>query len=192
MIPCDPIGQAFEPVFGMPCWDVKPGVGTFLTLEFGPPTLFIIEPRPVPPDATPKFRRNAARRIVYVRGTWGLWIQHCAWEVQSRGESVGDWATEEGSRAAAEELDGQQLVGFDLDPEKVRTTFTFDLGGALVTWPMPEPYGKGPLVHWFLREPTGGWLTIREDGLFRRAAGSQESSPADWRPLPGRRAQPAD
>src|ERR1700730_15266743 len=44
--------RIFKMLYGKPCWNVKPGYGSFLTLEFGKPHLQIHEPRKPRPDAS--------------------------------------------------------------------------------------------------------------------------------------------
>ncbi len=41
------LAEAFAPVIGRPCWNVKQGFSNFLTLEFGNPSLVVREPRVV-------------------------------------------------------------------------------------------------------------------------------------------------
>lgn len=59
------IDQVFQPVYEQPCWNVQPGIGSFLTLEFGQPHLIIHEPRE--PQSS-QARETTARRLVYPRG----------------------------------------------------------------------------------------------------------------------------
>jgi hypothetical protein len=35
--------KVFKGILGKPCWDVKPGHGSFLTMEFGKPHLEVRE-----------------------------------------------------------------------------------------------------------------------------------------------------
>jgi hypothetical protein len=41
--------ETFSKLYGLPCWDVKPGLFPSLTLEFGEPHLDIREPEPPKP-----------------------------------------------------------------------------------------------------------------------------------------------
>lgn len=58
-----PVAAAFRPLYGLPCWNVRPGQGSFLTLEFGTPHLEIIEPREARHTTSPRIRRGRSRAI---------------------------------------------------------------------------------------------------------------------------------
>jgi hypothetical protein len=116
-MPIAPIFQrVFSEVYGHPCWDVKPGYGSFLTLEFGKPHLDVREPIIANKDASLRVRRHLARRSIFVHGEWHLWIYCCAWEVLFNGRHIGNGSTKLGMQRAAKVLDGQKLVQFFLRP----------------------------------------------------------------------------
>src|SRR5882757_6558379 len=73
--------SAFKRLYGKPCWGVKQGHGSSLTLEFGKPHLEIRDPIVARAGASKKVRASLERREVYVHGDWHLWIDCCAWEV---------------------------------------------------------------------------------------------------------------
>ncbi|MCU1244544.1 MAG: hypothetical protein JWN02_454, partial [Acidobacteria bacterium] len=75
------IEKAFVPLVSLPCWGVKRGYSTFLTFEFGNPSLVIREPIVASPGASASLRRMLARRNVHARGEWHLWIYCCNWSV---------------------------------------------------------------------------------------------------------------
>jgi hypothetical protein len=54
----------FDPLLGKAPWNVQLGIGSFLTLEFGPPE-------------TESFRGKTK-----VHGQWHLWLQDCAWRIE--------------------------------------------------------------------------------------------------------------
>ena len=59
--------RSFAKLLGLPCWGVKRGWGSFLTLEFGEPHLEVVEPR-LSDSLYPKVRAAAARRSAHVHG----------------------------------------------------------------------------------------------------------------------------
>ena len=122
--------KVFSGLYGRPCWSVKPGYGSFLTLEFGRPHLQVREPSVAPKDYSLKLRRHLARRSVFVHGEWHLRIAECAWEVLSDGKHVGNGSTKPSMRRAATVVDGQQLIRFSFTPQDLLCVFEFDLGGA--------------------------------------------------------------
>jgi hypothetical protein len=116
-----------KPVLGLPAWGVKQGHGSFLTFEFGPPKLEVTE-RHSP--------EKGLRRSAYVQGQWHLWIYCCHWRAL-QDESQVAWSEDNDQvigRATAT-LNAQKLVGVCVDPDNGRSSFNFDLGGALETWP---------------------------------------------------------
>jgi hypothetical protein len=49
------VGDAFSKIYGLPAWQVRKGVGSFLTLEFGEPHLQIRAP--YSSQSEPPFKR---------------------------------------------------------------------------------------------------------------------------------------
>src|SRR4029077_11157532 len=112
--------KVFAGILGKPCWDVKLGQGSFLMLEFGTPHLVVREPIATRKGVSAKVRADLARRRVYARGEWHLWIAYCDWEVRCRGKRVVDSSTKLGTRRAADFLNGQKLTHFSISPRKVQ------------------------------------------------------------------------
>ena len=79
----DIVGNAFGPAYGHPCWNVKPGVGGFLTMEFGNPTL------PVHALLPTAQAEGVPRRGAVVHGEWHLWVYCCEWVVRTDGKEIG-------------------------------------------------------------------------------------------------------
>jgi hypothetical protein len=142
--------SSFRKVYGKPCWGVRQGYGSFLTLEFGKPRIVVREPTVASKNVTEKTRRTLARRLVYPRGQWHLWIYRCEWEVLFRGKRVGRSSTNTEIRHAVDFLNGQKLLRFSILPRKLRCSFSFDLGGTLITQPFDKEgeqwllFRKGP------------------------------------------------
>ena len=168
-------------LYGKPCWGVRRGVGSFLTLEFGRPHLEIHEPIVSRKRVSPKVRKHLARRNIFVHGEWHLWIYCCDWELRSGGRRIGDSSTNVRSRRAADFLDGQRLSGFSISPRKVHCVFEFDLGATLLTW----PYDKSS-EQWLLYEPSHKVLVLRADGCYRHGRSDKNEDTGEWKPiLPG-------
>ena len=154
--------KVFREIYGKPCWNVKPGYGSFFTLEFGKPHLDVQEPTVASKGASRKVRRLLARRNVFVHGEWHLRIASCAWEVLSSGKNVGNGSTRLSMRRATDLLDGQKLIQFSFLPEKVWCVFEFDLGATLRTVPYDR---KGE--QWVLLTPDQRALTLRADRRYQ-------------------------
>jgi hypothetical protein len=161
-------------LLGLPCWGVRRGTGSFITLEFGEPYLVVREPV-VRQSSLLTVRRSLSRRSVKVHGAWHLWIYCCEWKVESGGRCVGDSSTSRRVDRAVEVLDGQKLIGVVLATRGARTRFIFDLGAVLET----RPYDRRS-EQWMLFTPTHQVLTFRADRRYSltRANGTGEET---WR-----------
>jgi hypothetical protein len=152
----------FAPIIGLPCWNVKPGYGTFLTLEFGEPIEHVREP--IESDSkNARVRELLAKRHVSVHGEWHLWIYGCRWRVFV-GEQVVGYSDLEGSTKywmenAAVTVDGKTLTAVALDPQRVTSVFTFSEDTRLET----EPYDDES-EQWNLYMPDGYVLCFEADG----------------------------
>lgn len=162
-------------LLGLPCWGVKRGCGSFLTLEFGEPSLFVREPT-VTTSTSEKVRRSLARRLVVVHGAWHLWIYCCDWRVESSGRTVGDSSTPKRIDKAARELDGQRLLGVTLRPKGARTRFIFDFGAVLET----RPYDRRS-EQWMLFTPGNRVLSFRADRRYCLGPSNKTGREHPWR-----------
>jgi hypothetical protein len=154
--------KVFHEIYGKPCWNVKPGYGSFFTLEFGKPHLEVSEPTVANKEASQKVRRLLVRRNVFVHGEWYLRIDSCAWEVLSNGRHVGNGTTKLSMRRAADLLNGQKLIQFSFFSKEVQCVFEFDLGATLRT----VPYDRKS-VQWVLHTPDQKTLTLRADRRYQ-------------------------
>ena len=170
--------RVFAGILGKPCWDVKPGHGSFLTLEFGEPHLEVREPIAARRAVSAKARKLLARRQVKVHGEWHLWIYCCDWEVRCKGKRVGDSSTRLGSRRAATFPNGQKLIQFSIQPRKVQSIFVFDLGATLKTF----PYNKTS-EQWLVFEPSQKVLVLRADGRYKHVRSDRPDDEGDWKPI---------
>jgi hypothetical protein len=174
----NPIERAFERLRGKPCWGVRSGTGTFLTLEFGTPRLVIREPRTPSPSSSRKVRTLLGRRGVIVRGRWHLWVTYCEWSVTVGGRTVGDSSSYRRKEAAVRVLNGQRLLAVQTNARGARTRFTFDLGAELETRPYNRTYDQ-----WVLFGPNGH-LVWRADRRFAFSRGGPIRV-SQWRKLAG-------
>jgi len=168
------IRLALRRLYGLPCWNVERGYGSFLTLEFGRPNLRVREPR----ESTSKLKRVrnlAARRLVYVRGDWHLWIYCCDWAVLEGSRLVGDSDSKRRIDRAARFLNGQKLVSARLIPRGMRSVFEFDLGGRLQT----QPFDRSS-EQWLLYEPNGNVLNVRADRRYSYGPGDRHPDRQRW------------
>ena len=160
--------SCFEKLYGLPAWQVRPGHGSFLTMEFGNPHLEIRDPRPSP---------RLKNRLVTIHGDWHLWIYCCDWQVFANGKAIGDASLKSSSKEkiikAAEYLDGQKLVHASMSELGCILALDFDLGGQLTT----KPYDKKS-EQWFLYEPQDTCLVARADRKF--SYGPSDSSETTW------------
>lgn len=170
------IDELFRPLIGLPCWNVKQGYRSFLTFEFGDPSLEIREPREAP-QASPRVREIFARRKVTVRGQWHLWIYCCGWQIQVSGEALACHESADDKIAAAcEKLDGQALRKVALGPNMGGTRFWFDLGGLLTT----EPYDDELNEQWMLYCPDGNVYAHRSDGAASFGPATRKPHEEEW------------
>jgi len=176
------VDDIFQPVYGKPCWQVEQGYGSFLTFEFGQPSLHIREPRQASAQATEKVRKNAARRQVYVHGDWHLWIYICDWRIVSHEQEM---ANHDSSRRvikkATTELNGQLLKRVNVS-DLFACVFEFDLGGRLEIFPNYDEYEK-TVDLWLLYEPSGNVFTLRADGQYHRDLGDTPPKKHIWKSL---------
>jgi hypothetical protein len=159
------LGGILNQLRGIPCWNVKQGWGSFLTFEFGNPSLDIGQVRSLKPS-DPK---SPLRRLVTVRGEWHLWIYCCGWRINQDQEVLAEWESKKEEIAAAcQALHGQAISDFQFCPSKGTSRFVFDLGGLLQTGPYEEDLRE----QWMLFCPDGNVLTYRSDGAFAFGPGS--------------------
>lgn len=125
-----PLDRFLGPMIGVPAWGVKQGHGSFLTFEFGEPTLEVQECQ----SAEKELRRSA-----YVQGQSHLWIYCCHWRaIQDDKQLAWSEDTNDLIDRATTTLDGQKLMAVSVGPKAGHSRFTFDLGGSLETWPYED------------------------------------------------------
>jgi hypothetical protein len=158
----DPIFQrVFKKLYGKPCWGVKHIYGGIISFEFGRPRLEVHEPQRISPKASRRVCEFFAGRRVHIKGEWTLLVWCCNWEIFRRGSRMGTSRMRSNLERVALSLDGQKLVDFSVEPQKVRSIFKFDLGGKLVT----TSYNREEDL-WMVYEPSGKILTLRGDSRY--------------------------
>lgn len=164
--------EAFQRMYGLPCWRVRYEPGLNLCMSFGNPSLNIAEPTPRSSESTAA-NRTAGRRIVTVSGEWWLWL-NSRWKFSMDGERVATSSSSLKKRLLAiRDLDGQKLVEVRVRRKTGSTRFTFDLGGVLdVRRSSPTDHGN----LWLLYEPDGCVLTVRGDGTCSRGPAPDEAA----------------
>jgi hypothetical protein len=158
-------------MLGLPAWGVRQGHGSFLTFEFGEPKLEVTERQSAEKDL---------RRSAYVHGEWHLWIDCCHWRALQHGEQLA-WSedTEVLIRRAIATLNGQKLLSLSVLPDEGRSTFKFDLGGSLETW----PYGGDPTEEQWTILTEAEAFTYRADGSYSHGPSATPSGEERWLPL---------
>jgi len=145
------IENHFNGVVGLPVWNAKQGVGSFLTLEFGRPRIRKIEPNS---------RRSSRKVVVY--GEFHLWIYDCHWEILKSSSKIADDKSKKNSiEKSLDFLNGQILVSVEFHESLTR--FSFDLGSSLITSPLEIKEG---LDQWILYRENHSILALTKDGLL--------------------------
>jgi hypothetical protein len=165
----DPLARFIAPMLGLPAWNVKQGVGSFLTLEFGEPKLKVQEWQS---------REEGPQRSAHVHGAWHLWIYCCRWHILRDG-GVFVRSQDEDAKIArgAAFLNGQKLNA--IDSRKGQSRFAFDRGGVLETW----PYGNDPsLEQWTIMTETEAFA-YRADDCFSLGSVKARAGQEIWRRL---------
>jgi len=155
------IESTFRKLCGHPCWQVHHDPQFHLSLNFGRPSLDIREPIP-PASKGPVDQTLAATRRVTVRGEWWLWIYECHWKLSLDSKSSTRSSAGSGPVGRAiQRLDGQKIVGIEINPADGATQFQFDLGASLECRRREDDSEL-----WTLYKPRGMVLAIFGDGTF--------------------------
>jgi hypothetical protein len=149
------IRQYFQPVFGTRPWRVKPGVGSFLTFEFGP-----------------RIRAHG-----HLHGQWHLWIYLSNWALfRGQRQLVDSDADRKLMTISTRRLEEKPLTDIDFDPRTRKTTFSFDDFRLVVT---PADYLEDADErddYWMFFMPDNEVLTVGPAGMRVEQAGAAHSS----------------
>jgi hypothetical protein len=118
----DIVRSAFDPIAGLPCWQVLGEFGTYLTFHFGTPKVHVTEP-------TEAVRH---RRLAGVDGQYVLCLEAYQWVAfQDGGRLAHSESPRDVIRQAAATLQGQKLIALTLRTTPAGGEFLFDLGGRI-------------------------------------------------------------
>jgi hypothetical protein len=177
-----PIADLMHPALGNPCWLVKHGHGSFVTMEFGQPRVEISGPElmRVHIEGAPE---RSPRRSAFVCGDWHLWIYCCRWMLTLNGIQLAEDESDDITMdRALGVLNGQILTAASIEPGS-QTTFSFDLGCSFTTYPAPAgTYGDEPAEQWKWYTRPGPVVAVRDDGTY--AISSLDAKPDGHRWLP--------
>jgi hypothetical protein len=166
----NPLKSFVKPIIGLPAWGVHQGYGSFLTFDFGEPKLKVHD------------RKKDGRpwRQAYVQGQWQLWIDCCHWRVVRDSNQIA-WSEDstEVISSAAAFLNGQKLRSLSVAPAQGRSTFMFDLGGSLETWPYEDDLAD---EQWIILTETEAFA-YRADGAYWRGPCDTPPDAQHWLPL---------
>jgi hypothetical protein len=158
------ISEHFAEVVGRPCWQVSSEYGTWLSLNFGQPSLHIRE-------GNPEARLTSMqRRQATIRGSSLLWVEMGGWELLKKSKRLFHSGQSRGYlRKAASQLDGQLLDRVEIIASPLQTSFFFDHGSELRVFIHPESSRDEPLWHLYTGENCLSLLAngILEHGLAR-------------------------
>lgn len=172
MIPSDawasPAATFVAPILDQIAWGVAKGHGSFLTLEFGKPSLEVQE------------HPSRNRRSAHVRGTSGLWIYCCHWRILRAGQQIA-WSEDETATidAAAAFLNVQRLNAISIDPDTAKSEFRFDLSATLETW----PYGDDTTEEQWSLAAQGSILRINASSQYDLGSADAALLDDSWLPL---------
>ena len=131
------IYEIVKPLLGHAAWNVKIGVGSFITMEFGDPT------------------PGAHQRIF---GEWYLWIYCCGWYLENpTGDFIGSEDPREVIKQRITILEGHSLDEIVISSVAFETNFVYDSGLVLHTFPLNF---VDPCEYWKLFTPIGKVLVL--------------------------------
>lgn len=181
-----PVSEALRPVLGRASWLVRHGHGSFVTMEFGEPHVDVRKPLMLP-VAIAGAPAKTLRRLASVHGEWHLWIYCCEWSLQLENVELAHSESDDVTmNRALAVLNGQELQTVDIEIADGRTTFTFDLGCSLLTYPVPPGTYDGPAEQWKLLSRSGpglAVLSIRGDGKYSITDGHEKPGDEHWFPI---------
>ena len=108
----DTVSGLVVSLVGKRVWNVRVGIGNFVTMEFG---------RQLTPN---KFGRSY--------GEWHLWLCGCEWRIDQRDQIlIAGEDSQEQLRVAVQELEGRTLLAVSLYSPAIDATFEFEGGLSL-------------------------------------------------------------
>jgi hypothetical protein len=161
----------FEPLVHLECWNVRRGVGSFITFEFGEPRLEIREPKAKSRMTNDPLAVAHSRRLVTVVGRYHFWVQYCDWVLSSDGLKLASSSSSEYQiEQSLARIDGQKLLHVRLDAASGTFEMKFDLGAILAISPGRE-FLEDDQWSLFLQDGTVYSLTGRNQLTKEHASG---------------------
>lgn len=149
-------------LYGHPCWHAGRGYGSALLFDFGRPTLEIgkiMEPVASQPAG---YKHHYRIRSVRVRGEWRILIDCCGWLIAQDNDKLARWtSSKKRIDRVLRIIEGQALSQIDVEPNGSLTTFEFDLGARLHTFPYSEEIDD----HWVIFHSKKAVLKFGVNGL---------------------------
>lgn len=157
--PVHSVASVFAPLIGQYAWGSRQGVGSFLTIEFGQPHLFVREA--LPSASTARLRKRGVQSV----GQWHLWVLYCSWSVMAPHVQVcsPDWEDKARVEEALFMIDGQKLLGVRHDTESRVTNVEFEGEVELSLGPLPDAADD----QWRIYEFQGRVLSFTKQGEIR-------------------------
>jgi len=149
------IGEYFQPVIGTLPWRVKPGVGSFLTFDFG--------------------RRT--RDQGHLRGQWHLWIYLSNWRLfHGNRQLIDSDADRKRITISTRRLEQETLSAVDFNRRTQETTFSFN-DFRLVVSPADYLENVGDRDHyWIFFMPNNEVLAAGPSGIHLEHGNARHSS----------------
>lgn len=134
------------PFIGLPVWGSSKGHGSFVTFNLGKPSVELT-----------KFEKRT-------KGELYIWLYCCNWRIINIDEELAHCESKDKRiDKAVEFIDGQKLMSINIDSEKLRMIFDFDLGGRIYVW-NNESYGEDTDLVMMRNQKE--WLSFNNDHSF--------------------------
>lgn len=127
---------AVDHLLGKPTWNVAPGYGSFITLNFGKPLLVTREPIIGRKENLASVNAALAKRKISVVGEYHLWVYCSKWEIRNQENVFASNDSDSNDIAlACERLDGLILNEFSFDTDTLITYIYFENELSLIISP---------------------------------------------------------
>jgi hypothetical protein len=154
--------NCFKPMYGKPCWNAGYGRYENLYMHFGKPDLTILEPRTDKKITRVNFLRYQRRRIC-VTGEWKFFLNVAYFRILRKGILVASSSSSYRQiRKAVNWLEGQKLIGAEVDNRTGKTELEFDIDGFVE---IRRTDADSQYDLWFLFGPTYS-CNVKGDGTF--------------------------
>lgn len=155
--------KIFSSLIGTPAWSVAAEFGTYITMQFGTPHLYIRDPITPSAAASDIVAAQLRKRKVVIKGDFQFSILNCKWQIRIGSSSASSFESNlDEIHPIVDQLNGQILKSVMVDHVTKRTDLRFDLGGILEMSPDDE---MGPEeVQWTLYIGENKSISYTTDG----------------------------